>query len=963
MEAERWTKIDRLLDRAMERPPEMRADFLAIACEGDEDLRREVESLLKTQWASEPFLSLPALDLAARCLARDREASLVGRRLGPYQVISVLGVGGMGEVYLAHDERLNRKLALKLLPEQFTRDAARLRRFERESQTASALNHPNIITIYDIGRIEDQHFIAAEYVEGRTLRELLADGPLEATAVIEIGLQIASALAVTHEAGIIHRDLKPENVMRRKDGYIKVLDFGLARVTERQPATDDFSRTGEGLVLGTISYMSPEQALGDEMDCRSDLFSLGILLYELVTGSQPFTGNTPISIANNIIHHRPPPLERAQPDLPPAMGQIITRLLEKDRSRRYQTADDLRSDLKRLQLALDSGEVAAARLGASSLLRSRIGNRFLVIALVIALLLAGQAAWRYFRLANRRAAINWNDARFSAVTDMLGRETGACISPDGEWVVYCRPVNAQWDIFRQHIGASNAINLTNHPAQDGDPAISPDGEQIAFQSTRDGGGILVMGATGDGLRRVTSEGRDPDWSPDGREIVYSTIGGGVVLSRESIGGQLWVVDVGTGAKRRIDAGPDAVQPKWSPHGHRIACCGVGAGERRGIWTIPAGGGEPVTVISNEYLNTSPIWFPDGTYLYFNSNSNGRLGIWRVPIDEQTGRTLGEPELVPTQASNSYELSIAADGRRMAYTSNRELANIFRVPFDARRAVVTGEPIQITFSGRRFLQLSPSPDGESVAYYSYGDPQFDLFVTRVDGPETRQLTNDPARDWSPRWSPDGKRLAFFSNLSGKYEVWTINPNGGDRQQVTFSEPDQPGFVLPGWSPKGTELFLSLRNGGGFIMDMTRPWNQQALFEFPPTPDEGGKKTWYFPYNWSPDGSKIIGSIRTDGSKPQQLVVYDLATRRYEHILKDGDVGFWLNDSRRVVYNTSCGMPNSNQAIYIVDTQSRKPKLVHSLPNLSLEDPVLSRDNKWLFYAATSLEEDIWMISLK
>jgi eukaryotic-like serine/threonine-protein kinase len=340
-------------------------------------------------------------------------------------------------------------------------------------------------------------------------------------------------------------------------------------------------------------------------------------------------------------------------------------------------------------------------------------------------------------------------------------------------------------------------------------------------------------------RRSFSEGRDPAWSPDGREIIYSTIGGAVFFSRLTVGGQLWVVNLESGEKRRIAAGPDAVQPNWSPNGHRIAYCGIGAGERRGIWTIPTAGGEPVAAIDDEYMNSYPIWSPDGNYLYFNSNSTGRLGIRRVPIDEVTGRTLGEPELVPTQAGQSYELSIARDGRRMAFTSNRESANIFRVAFDAQRGVVEGKPIQITFSARRFLNLSLSPDGQAVNYYSYGDPQFDLFVSRVDGSITRQLTNDTPRDWAPRWSPDGKRIAFFSNQTDKYEIWTINPDGGGLQQVTFSSSEQPGFVQPGWSPDGLRLFLSLRNGGSFIMDMTRSWDQQELFEFPRTPDEGGK----------------------------------------------------------------------------------------------------------------------------
>jgi Tol biopolymer transport system component len=226
-----------------------------------------------------------------------------------------------------------------------------------------------------------------------------------------------------------------------------------------------------------------------------------------------------------------------------------------------------------------------------------------------------------------------------------------------------------------------------------------------------------------------------------------------------------------------------------------------------------------------------------------------------------------------------------------------------------------------------------------------------------------LTNDSPRDWAPRWSPDGRRLAFFSNLSGKYEIWTINADGSDRRQLTFSAPDQPGYVQPGWSPDGARLFFSLRDGHSFIMEFARPWNEQTPFEFPPTPDDEGRKTSFFAYNWSPDGRRIIGSIRVEGGRPLQLIVYDLASRQYQRISRDGDVGSWLNDSRRVVYNSNLGIQNGNQAIFLVDTGTRKTKLVYSLPNLSLEDPTLSPDNEWLFYAGSSIEEDIWMIELK
>jgi serine/threonine protein kinase len=970
MNAERWAQIDRLLDEALALPPKSRAGFLHRAAGGDEELRCEVEALLEAHDRAESrFLDLPALEVAARGMAEQRAASLVGSEFGAYQILAALGVGGMGEVYLAQDRRLKRKLALKLLPPQYTSDPTRIKRFEREALAASALNHPNIITIYEIGQVAGRHFIAAEFIEGRTLREIVSQGRVAMKDAVEIAIQICSALSAAHEAGIIHRDIKPENVMRRLDGYVKVLDFGLVKLIERRKSSGstnasdgDLARTNPGTVLGTVRYMAPEQALGQEVDHRSDIFSLGVLLYELVTGVSPFKGDSTAAMLDAIVHYQPLPITEVCRDLSLELERIISRSLEKDRELRYQTAVDFRAELKRLQREMDSAEMASAKqqtaLDIASGKRKRWGRPLAGAAIVVATMIAATLGWRYLNSEAKPPGTNWNNARFTQITGLPGRESNASISPDGHTVIYSRLVNGQWDIFSQRIGGSAAINLSNHPAADGDVAFSPDGERIAFFSSRDGGGIFIMGAAGENVRRLTHEGRDPDWSPDGREVVYSTLFGGNIFSRIVVGGQLWVVNADTGAKRRIATGPtapDAVQPKWSPHGYRIAYWGVRDNTQRDIWTIPVAGGEPVPVTNDAHEDGSPVWSPEGKYLYYSSNRNGRLGIWRVAIDELSGKTLGEPELVPTQSSYSHELSISADGRRLVYTARSEMANIFRVAFDAKRGVVAGSPVQVTFAAGRALNFSVSPDGQSVAYYTYGDPQFDIFVSKVDGSSTQQVTNDEPRDWSPRWSPDGSRLAFFSNRTGKYEIWTVSPDGSDRRQLTFSRPDQPGFVLPAWAPGGTRILFSLRRGPGFIMDVTRPWGEQTLFEFPPTPDHNGEKTWFTAYNWSHDGGKIIGSIEKAYQTLPGMVAYDLASQQYEQITKEGATGFWLRDNRRLVYQL-------NGKIYLVDSKTKTPRELLSIPNLSLDDPNLSPDEKWLFYSATSIEEDLWMITL-
>ncbi|MBI1762093.1 MAG: PD40 domain-containing protein [Acidobacteria bacterium] len=961
MNAERWAQIDQLLDEALARAPAERAAWLAQVCGNDAELRAEVASLLVAhEQANANFLQAPALEIAAKKLAQDNARILVGKTLGKYHVLSVLGVGGMGEVYLAHDPQLNRKLALKLLPPQFTEDAARVKRFEREAKAASALNHPNIITVYEIGQSAGEHFMAIEYVDGQTLREKLRQGqkavksPLK--EALEIAIQIAAALSAAHAAGIVHRDIKPENVMVRRDGYVKVLDFGLAKLTEQagqdyttRGGTGNLGRTQPGVILGTVSYMSPEQALGLEVDQRSDIFTFGVLLYELVAGVLPFKGDSTASILDAIVHHPPFPITQVVSATPAEFERIVQRALEKDPELRYQTAADLRADLKLLLRDLNSAELALPPTRLSGKPRAR-KVALLSAAGVAVLLLMTLLAWRFFLAAQRPVATDWSKAKYQRLTEMTSREGNATISPDGQVVVFGRLLNGQWDLFWQRIGGSNPRNLTDHPANDGDPTFSPNGEQLAFWSARDGGGIYVMGATGENPVRLVDGGRDPSWSPDGQEIVYSTIYANV-LSRFSLGGELWVVNLASRQKRRLEAGADAVQPSWSPHNQRIAFWGIRDGSKREIWTIPANGGTPVAVTHDDFDDANPVWSPDGRWLYFTSNRNGRWGIWRLPIEEATGQTQGQPEVVPTFADNSLEFSIAANGQRMVYTASRKANRIFRIGFDAASGTVHGEPIQVTQSERYIVTPDVSPNGEQLAYYSFGDPQFDLFIVNKDGTGQRQITNDTAKDRYPRWSPDGKRLAFFTDRSGKYEAWTIRLESGEPQQLTFSQPQQPGYVAPVWAPDGKQMAISIRGAGGYLMDLTRPWDAQQLVKLPaPAPNH-----WFLPFDWSADQQKLAGITGAAKTEDPGIVVYDLAAQRYQRLNQEGSVAHWLHDSRRLVYG-------ANHKLYLADSRTGAIRELFALPNLDLDDPVASADSKWLYYCAYSIDDDVYLITL-
>src|SRR5438094_2613860 len=358
MTPERWQQLKQIFQSALERNPAERSAFLSQACADDPALRSEVESLISSHDQAGDSIEAMAVEAATEMLADEQPGPILGKHIGHYEVLSLLGRGGMGEVFLAQDTSLGRKVALKLLRSDFTRNEERLRRFQQEARAASALNHPNILTIYEIGHDGSLHFMATEYVEGETLRQHLSRARITVGQTLDVAVQVASALAAAHQAGIIHRDIKPENTMVRTDGNVKVLDFGLAKLTE--PKTIDTAaptlpqvETEPGVVMGTFSYMSPEQARGLAVDTRTDIWSLGVMIYEMAAGRQPFEGETASDVMSLILQKEPPPLAHSWPEVPAELERIIRKALRKDREERYQTIKDLLIDLRNLRKELE----------------------------------------------------------------------------------------------------------------------------------------------------------------------------------------------------------------------------------------------------------------------------------------------------------------------------------------------------------------------------------------------------------------------------------------------------------------------------------------------------------------------------------------------------------------------------------------------------------------------------------
>jgi eukaryotic-like serine/threonine-protein kinase len=430
MTADRWRQVEELFESAVARPPHERRAFLESVCNGDSSLRHEVESLLASDEQAGDLDEIVA-GVAAEWNAEHDGAGLLGQMVGRYKVVEPLGAGGMGEVFLAHDTMLDRSVALKLLPRRFTSDRDRLRRFEQEARAASALNHPNIITIYEIGEVDGTRFMATEHVEGETLREVIGKPGRQISDVLEIGCQAASALDAAHRAGIIHRDIKPANIMLRADGFIKVLDFGLAKLTSARPQLDV---TEPGRVMGTINYMSPEQAMGQPVDHRSDIFSLGVVLYELATARRLFDGQSEAAVYDAILHEPPPPIHQFVPKAPEEFDQVIRRALEKDPARRYQTAADFRTDLKRLTQGPGNTQAAAIAARERRVARRRRALRVAAIAAVLLALVAGALflGGRFEAQQMRAAATRDTDKSIAVLPfENLSRNEETAVFADG----------------------------------------------------------------------------------------------------------------------------------------------------------------------------------------------------------------------------------------------------------------------------------------------------------------------------------------------------------------------------------------------------------------------------------------------------------------------------------------------------------------------------------------------------
>jgi Tol biopolymer transport system component len=722
-----------------------------------------------------------------------------GLRLGAYELVAPLGAGGMGEVWVALDPGLNRRVAIKVLPPQFSSDPDRLRRFEQEAQAAGMLNHPNVLAIYAIGQHEGSPYLVTELLEGTTLRTRLHGGAVAESQALEYADQIAQGLAAAHDKGIVHRDLKPENIFITTDGRVKILDFGLAKLSQPESQSQGPTMTASGALLGTPAYMSPEQVRGERADHRSDIFAAGAVLYEMLAGRRAFRGDTSVETMNAILKGEAPPI----PGVSPQVEQIVRHCLERDPAQRYQSARDLGFQLRLVRHpSAQSPYISATRPR-----RSRVA-----LATAGVILLAAATAgltWWLTRPAPQAPA-----PAFRRLTSDSGLTTDPAFSADGKLIAYAsdRAGNGDLDIWRQQLGTGEAVRLTTDPADESEPAFSPDGGQIAFRSERDGGGVYIVSAFGGEPRLVAREGRRPRFSPDGALIAYWI--GNAVTNR----GRVFVVPGVGGPPTALQSDLFyASHPIWSPDGRHLLVNAARnpndiSSDAFDWWVVPLKGGEAVKTGAADILRRQKIregvWgvsqvppaaWVDGD-VFFSALSEDRTNLWRLAVSSETGKAIGVAQRLTSGTSAETKPSVIS-ASRLAFATLRQDLNIWNVPIRVDNGKVLGVAQQVT--GSAFdAHNSVSADGKKLVFMSTRSGNADIWMKDlVSGRETA-LVATPSHEEQPEITADGTRVSYWVREDPNASIYAIATTGGVPEKLC----DDCGRPWD-WSPdRGHILYL-------------------------------------------------------------------------------------------------------------------------------------------------------------
>lgn len=737
-----------------------------------------------------------------------------GTKLGPYELRSLLGAGGMGEVYLAKDDRLDRLVAIKILPLHLGSHSERKQRFEREARAIASLNHPNICTVHDVGSKEGNEYLVMEYLEGETLASRLLRGALPFNLVLKHGIEVSDALDAAHRRGIIHRDLKPANIFLTSHGDAKVLDFGLAKFSEEltsSMATVSQARmlTSPGTTVGTVAYMSPEQARGEELDVRTDIFSLGAVLYEMATGRVAFPGKTSAIIFKAILDETPIASSHANPNLPLRLDDIVLKALEKDCDLRYQSAADLRADLKRMKRDSESGRLSAA---VSTGGPARSTRNWVLKGAVVGVLVVSVVALTWW--ISRRGATQSQPAvmAITPFTSYPGSIGAPRFSPDGNQIAFLwdRGEGKGFDLYVKLIGETTPLRLTDAPGEVDGLAWSPDGHRIALLRGGQTPGVFMVSAIGGPEHRL-AEVRFPssanpglDWSPDGKWLVFADKN-----AREQAFA-IFRVSLDTGERQQLTSPTNPISdqvPFFSPDSSMIAFVRIRAsGLSSDVFVVPVLGGESKRVSFLDAILPGLDWSPDGKQIILAvlSREVGDSSLWRVSL------TGGGPEkLVQLGSAAVISPTVSRHGNRLAYVQQVLNSNIWQYHLVTPQET-SGSRVRLISSTRSESGQQFSPDGRHIAFVSSRSGSAQIWTCAKDGSTQSQLTFMKASDTgTPKWSPDGHWIAFDSTASGIEGVYLISAEGGTPQALVV---DSSTNMEPSFSRDGRWVYFASDRSG-------------------------------------------------------------------------------------------------------------------------------------------------------
>jgi eukaryotic-like serine/threonine-protein kinase len=899
--------------------------------------------------------------------------TMIGTTAGHYEILERLGEGGMGVVYKARDVLLNRMAALKFLPTEGVDASDKRSRFIQEAQSASGLNHPNIITIYEVGKAGDRDFIAMELVQGQTLDQLMGRKPLSLERTLTYSIQIADALAAAHAAGIVHRDLKPANVMVTDSGLVKVLDFGLAKLmpgpwsTSTSGATETIPaqapRTSDGTIVGTVAYMSPEQAEGRPVDHRSDIFSFGALLHEMLTGRRAFQGESAASTLASILTAEPPSLSAQTPGAPAELVRIVSRCLRKLPEKRWQSLADVKIALEELKQDVESGRSDTPSAQAS---RPRRGWMAIVGAAAgAAVLTALVMAWR---ASPASAPELWQIGR---LTGDAGLSLYPAISRDGKLVTYVsdRAGSESLDLWVQQIDGGDPVQLTRDLAACREPDFSPDGSKIVVHCGADPGAIYVVPTLG-GLSKRIAEGDWPRFSPDGSKISYVTFPNGAAPS------SIWIAPTSGGKPTELKVGKHVTSaPVWRPDGNGLLTIGLpespdAAGNRFDWYFVPADGGPIVTTGAITWLRLGDfgpgrnLGVTVGGVLFSHGNAESS-NIYRLPFDAAFRNVTGEPVPVIVGAGLNFSPTASQDGRRITFAVGNNLSNnIWRATIDPKTGTVSAPPVRITSGVDPSLMPSPSRDGKRLAYIGSARKSPEVRIRNLESNTDVRLAG--AKEWTYLvLSPDGSTVAFTSDLRIGSAIYTVPSAGGVPKGVcaTCGRPvewlaDRTKLLIDNAGPQQHDIEIldvttgkttGLLHHGEFQLTMPRVSPDGRVIVFTQVRPGRARRIYLAPFTGQPV-PEDQWSVVIDGSDfdrqpawaPTGSTIYFLSER-------DGSRCIW---AQRVDTAT-------RQAIGSPFAAHHVHQVRYSLGDADVASIGLSVANGQMFYASSDLQSNVWL----